>query len=442
MAGTVISIENVSKSYLLGTIGTGTFRGDLSRWWARQRGKPDPYAIIGQADHGNRQGETLWALKDINLQVQQGEVLGIIGRNGSGKSTLLKILSDVAAPTSGEVKIKGRIASLLEVGTGFHPELTGRENVYLNGAILGMSRQEVSRKFEEIIDFAGIEQFIDTPVKRYSSGMYVRLGFAVAAHLEPEILIVDEVLAVGDAEFQKKCLGKMGSVAKEGRTVLFVSHNMIAIQTLCQSGIWLDAGQLKEQGDVGQIVTAYLHSSLTEDATNERIWTDIANAPGNEMVRLHRICVQPEVGKPGDMITMQTPLRIEVEYWNLLPDVHLHATLHIYNNQGILAFTTGAASDADPVLHAQPPVGLFRSICHIPGNLLNSGFHRVNLLLVRGIKSGTYKMQEAIGFEVIDNAERKFAWYGKEPGVLSPRLPWETEYLGDIGELEKSLLKG
>ena len=230
----------------------------------------------------------------------------------------------------------------------------------------------------------------------------------------------------------------MGSVAKEGRTVLFVSHNMTAIQTLCQSGIWLDAGQLKEQGDVSQIVTNYLHSSLTEDDINERIWTDITSAPGNETVRLHRISVQPEDGKPGNMITMQTPLRIEIEYWNLLPALHLHTTLHVYNDQGILAFTTGAGTDPDPVLHVQPPAGLFRSVCHIPGNFLNSGFHRVNLLLVRGSKSENYKMQEAIGFEVIDNAERKIAWYGKEPGVLSPRLPWETEYLGNGDMVDKN----
>jgi len=433
MSDTVISIENVSKSYRLGTIGTGTFRGDLSRWWARQRGKPDPYQIVGLADHGNQSGETIWALKDINLNVQQGEVLGIIGRNGSGKSTLLKILSDVAAPTSGEVKIKGRIASLLEVGTGFHPELTGRENVYLNGAILGMSRQEVSRKFDEIVDFSGIEQFIDTPVKRYSSGMHVRLGFAVAAHLEPEILIVDEVLAVGDAEFQKRCLGKMGSVAKEGRTVLFVSHNMTAIQTLCQSGIWLDAGQLKEQGYVSEIVTTYLRSSLAEEDINERIWTDIVNAPGNETVRLHRISLQPEDGKPGDLITMQTPLRIEVEYWNLLPAVHLHATLHIYNDRGVLAFTTGAAFSSDYDLYTQPPVGLFRSICHIPGKLLNSGFHRINLMLARSNTMGSFYLEEAIGFNVIDTIQRKIAWFNREPGVICPELPWEIEYLGNRG---------
>lgn len=239
----VISVENLSKSYTLGTIGTGTFSHDLAVWWARVRGKPNPLLRIGETDHGNRVGEEIWALKDVSFQVQQGEVLGVIGRNGAGKSTLLKILSRVTAPTSGEVKVKGRIASLLEVGTGFHPELTGRENIYLNGAILGMTKQEVTRKFDEIVDFAELLKFIDTPVKRYSSGMYVRLAFAVAAHLESEILLVDEVLAVGDAEFQKKCLGKMGDVAhNEGRTVLFVSHNMASMKDLCTIGLYIKQG--------------------------------------------------------------------------------------------------------------------------------------------------------------------------------------------------------
>lgn len=261
---TVISIENLSKSYQLGTINTGTFYGDLNRWWAKMRGLPDPHLKIGEKDHGNRNGETLWALKDVNFQVQQGEALGIIGRNGAGKSTLLKILSRVTAPTSGEMKVKGRIASLLEVGTGFHPELTGRENIYLNGAIMGMDRREIQRKFDEIVDFSGVEQFIDTPVKRYSSGMYVRLAFAVAAHLEPEILIVDEVLAVGDAEFQKKCLGKMGDVAHEGRTVLFVSHNMPAIRNLCSSCIILKKGEVSSQGPVETAINNYLNSETSE----------------------------------------------------------------------------------------------------------------------------------------------------------------------------------
>jgi len=271
MTPTVISVENLSKSYRLGQIGTGTLTNDLNVWWAKLRGKPNPMLKIGQADHSNRDGETLWALRDVNFKVQQGEVLGVIGRNGAGKSTLLKILSRVTAPTGGCVKVKGRIASLLEVGTGFHPELTGRENIYLNGAILGMTKQEVTRKFDEIVAFAEVEKFIDTPVKRYSSGMYVRLAFAVAAHLESEILLVDEVLAVGDAEFQKKCLGKMGDVAtNEGRTVLFVSHNMGAVKALCGRSQWFSNGLLLMNGDTDEIVEKYLNNS-SERVTNSLV---------------------------------------------------------------------------------------------------------------------------------------------------------------------------
>jgi len=241
---TVISVENLSKTYKLGQIGTGTLTNDLKVWWAKKTGQPNPLLKIGQTDYGNQDGEILWALKDISFQVQQGEVLGIIGRNGAGKSTLLKILSRVTAPTSGQVKVKGRIASLLEVGTGFHPELTGRENIFLNGAILGMSRQDVHKKFDEIVNFAEVEKFIDTPVKRYSSGMYVRLAFAVAAYLNSDILVVDEVLAVGDIAFQKKCLGKMSEVSKGGRSVLFVSHNLASIKSLCDIGFILAKGQI------------------------------------------------------------------------------------------------------------------------------------------------------------------------------------------------------
>lgn len=263
MSDIVISVENLSKVYQLGVIGSGTLRGDIQRWWAKIRGFPDPFLKIGQAEHDNRAGETVWALEDVSFQVRQGEAVGIIGRNGAGKSTLLKILSRVTAPTSGEVRVKGRIASLLEVGTGFHPELTGRENIFLNGTILGMSHREITRRFDEIVNFSGVERFIDTPVKRYSSGMYVRLAFAVAAHLEPEILVVDEVLAVGDAEFQKKCLGKMGDVAKEGRTVLFVSHNMASVQQLCQSGIVLNAGKVDFLGDIRGTINHYVQDVKT-----------------------------------------------------------------------------------------------------------------------------------------------------------------------------------
>lgn len=290
MSNTVISVENLSKSYQLGVIGTGTFRGDVQRWWARQRGRPDPYAKIGETDHGNSRGGTVLALKDVNFTVQQGEALGIIGRNGAGKSTLLKILSQVTAPTSGVVKVKGRIASLLEVGTGFHPELTGRENIYLNGAIMGMSRAEVRRKFDEILEFSGVEVFIDTPVKRYSSGMYVRLAFAVAAHLEPEILLVDEVLAVGDAQFQRKCLGKMETVSHEGRTVLFVSHSMSAISALCGRSFWLSSGCLEMAGNTADVVRAYL-GSLVSASSNASL--DNSSHYGNGKARFTELAVFP-----------------------------------------------------------------------------------------------------------------------------------------------------
>lgn len=259
----VISVDNISKAYRLGMIGGGTLKEDVSRWWAKALGRPDPLLKIGETDHARQVGEQFWALNNVSFDVKEGEVLGIIGRNGAGKSTLLKILSQVTAPTSGEIKIRGRIASLLEVGTGFHPELTGRENIFLNGAILGMTKAEIRRKLTEIIDFSEIEQFIDTPVKRYSSGMYVRLAFAVAAHLEPEILIVDEVLAVGDTAFQQKCLGKMKDVSRTGRTVLFISHNMTAIASLCSSAIMLSDGKLVNQGSVSSCVETYLSNNKT-----------------------------------------------------------------------------------------------------------------------------------------------------------------------------------
>ena len=266
----VIKVENLSKAYQLGDFGTGTISRDLERAWARLRGKEDPFLKIGEVNDQSVKGESdiVWSLKDVNFDVEQGDAVGIIGRNGAGKSTLLKILSRVTSPTSGSIKVKGRIASLLEVGTGFHPELSGRENIYLNGAILGMRKAEIKRKFDEIVDFAGVDRYIDTPVKRYSSGMYVRLAFAVAAHLESEILIVDEVLAVGDAEFQKKCLGKMGDISKgEGRTVLFVSHNMGAIKSLCNSAVLLGQGQVIEVGKTNSVISKYLDSAKKQTNT-------------------------------------------------------------------------------------------------------------------------------------------------------------------------------
>src|SRR6195952_3072540 len=268
-----IKVEGLSKAYQLGDFGTGTISRDLERFWARMRGKEDPFLKIGEINDRTKKGESdiVWSLNDLDFEIEQGDAVGVIGRNGAGKSTLLKILSRVTSPTTGSVKVKGRIASLLEVGTGVHPELTGKENVFLNGAILGMRKAEIKRKFDEIIDFAGVERYIDTPVKRYSSGMYVRLAFAVAAHLESEILIVDEVLAVGDAEFQRKCLGKMGDVSKgEGRTVLFVSHNMSAVSTLCNTGIYLKNGRQVTEGAISKVISAYLGDIETIE---RREWT-------------------------------------------------------------------------------------------------------------------------------------------------------------------------
>lgn len=266
MSNIAIKAENLSKAYQLGDIGTGTISRDLERWYARFRGKEDPFLRIGETNDRSVKGtsDVVWSLKDLSFEIEQGDTVGIIGRNGAGKSTLLKILSKVTAPTTGKIAGQGRIASLLEVGTGFHPELSGRENIFLNGAILGMRKKEIARKLDEIVDFAGIERYIDTPVKRYSSGMYVRLAFAVAAHLESEILIVDEVLAVGDAEFQKKCLGKMGDISKgEGRTVLFVSHNMDSVSRLCQNAMLLSKGQLEAMGPTRTIIQQYSQGSAT-----------------------------------------------------------------------------------------------------------------------------------------------------------------------------------
>ena len=328
MSNKVISVEHLTKQYDLGVIGTGTLSRDLNRWWARVRHQPDPYTRIGQQDAFARIGESILALDDVSFTVNQGEALGIIGRNGAGKSTLLKILSRVTAPTSGVVKIRGRVGSLLEVGTGFHPELTGRENVYLNGAILGMKKAEVTRKFDEIVAFAGVEKFIDTPVKRYSSGMYVRLAFAVAAHLDPEILIVDEVLAVGDAEFQKKCLGKMGDVAGEGRTVLFVSHNMAAIQTLCERSILLTSGKIEVDSDSGFVTNQYLRPNQTD--RNHSLLEDLSYSDTN--ISVSRILIndsdQTEVVLPGSRrdlhvlvegnLTSKSHLEIEARITDLL----------------------------------------------------------------------------------------------------------------------------
>ena len=307
---TVIKVENLSKQYRLGQVGTGTISHDINRWWHKIRGKENPYLKIGESNDRTVKGDTdyVWALKDINFEVKQGEVLGIIGRNGAGKSTLLKILSRTTAPTTGSVKIKGRVASLLEVGTGFHPELSGRDNIFLNGAILGMTRREILSKFDEIVDFAGVERYIDTPVKRYSSGMYVRLAFAVAAHLEPEILIVDEVLAVGDAEFQKKCLGKMKDVSvNQGRTVLFVSHNISAINSLCNKGLLLKNGNVQIFDSIGNVLNEYQKFNNIKDKG-----LNIAKRVGNGEIRIMEVIISSE--NDTEVISSGSPFEVIISY--------------------------------------------------------------------------------------------------------------------------------
>ena len=428
MSSTVISVENLSKSYRLGVIGTSTFRGDLQRWWARQRGKPDPYLKIGEADHGNREGETLWALKDINFQVQQGEALGIIGRNGAGKSTLLKILSRVTAPTSGLVKVKGRIASLLEVGTGFHPELTGRENIYINGAILGMKKSEIHRKFDEIVTFSGVEKFIDTPVKRYSSGMYVRLAFAVAAHLDPEILIVDEVLAVGDMDFQKKCLGKMNDVTETGRTVLFVSHNMTAISRLCQRVILMEKGAVVSDGISTDVIAHYLATSIGSVALRE--WPNLNDAPGSQTAKLRSVRVSDSTGNPSAAIDIRKPFQVEMEY-NVFESGHvLVPNFHFYNGENVCVFIT---NDQDKAWKNKPrPAGRYKSTVHIPGNFLAEGtltvliaLSEMNPVVVH------FAMAETVAFQVVDSLDgdsMRGDYGGPMPGVIRPALEWTTDY--------------
>jgi lipopolysaccharide transport system ATP-binding protein len=332
---TVISVEQVSKSYRLGQIGGGTLKEDVSRWWAKLRGKPDPSLKIGQEHHARHMGEQFWALDDVSFEVKQGEVLGIIGRNGAGKSTLLKILSQVTTPTSGEIKIKGRIASLLEVGTGFHPDLTGRENVFLNGAILGMTKAEIRKKFDEIVAFSGIEEFIDTPVKRYSSGMYVRLAFAVAAHLEPEILICDEVLAVGDTEFQKKCMGKMKDVAEHGRTILFVSHNLEAVRKLCTRGVLLEDGRVILAGSTDSVIGKYIHSDSTLKTHFQIPPPTEKDAPAYAT----NLTIEDPTGLPANGFAVGKPWQIRVSFTVTRRTEHFIAAIGLFSDRSTAVWT-------------------------------------------------------------------------------------------------------
>ncbi len=380
--------------------------------------------------------DVLWALNGVSFEVQKGEVVGIIGTNGAGKSTLLKVLSRITPPTRGTVEIHGRVSSLLEVGTGFHPELTGRENVYLNGTILGMRKKEIDLKFDEIVDFSGVEKFLDTPVKRYSSGMRVRLAFAVAAHLEPEILIIDEVLAVGDAEFQKKCLNKMQDVGQQGRTVLFVSHSMPAVTRLCPRVIMLNEGKLLRDGAVDEVVHAYLHAGRGTTAMRE--WRDASKAPGDEVVRLDAVRVKGRDGSVNESVDIRNDVGLEMEYEVLEAGHHLMPYFTLFNEEGIIVFST---IDMDPDWrNRKRPTGRFNSTAWIPGNLLTEGTYYVRATM-RGTdrKKRRIDEREVVAFNVMDTVEGDSArgdWVGRMQGVVRPLLEWETDYRSGVGQAE------
>lgn len=423
MSEIVIQVDNLSKQYRLGQIGTGSLAHDVNRWWYKLRGKEDPYLKIGEENDRVTAGtnEYVWALRNLNFKVVRGEVLGIIGRNGAGKSTLLKILSRTTTPTTGVAKIKGRVASLLEVGTGFHPELSGRENIFLNGAILGMTKQEIKKKFDEIVSFAGVERYIDTPVKRYSSGMYVRLAFGVAAHLESEILIVDEVLAVGDAEFQKKCLGKMKDVSnKEGRTVLFVSHNMAAIKQLCTHGLLMRNGQLQCDGNIIEVAEMYLNSGMT--ASRETVWKE-SDMPGNEKIGIRRVAAFAQGKSTDDPIKSNENIFVEVEFENKMTEVDLDVTWDIFDAETAHVCHVGTLIGGGEKVSK----GIYNVNFQIPGNLLNNTRYYLNITFGVDQRYLAYKYDSILSIDIEDGLSRQGVSFHKYPGIIHPKFEWQIE---------------
>jgi lipopolysaccharide transport system ATP-binding protein len=429
MKRVVIRIDGLGKKFRLGARQASyqTLRSSLSHVVTSSFHRA---AAVLRGHSTDASDDEIWALQKVSFEVHQGEVFGIIGRNGSGKSTLLKILSRITEPTQGRVDIKGRVGSLLEVGTGFHPELTGRENVYLNGAILGMRKKEIDGQFDEIVQFAELEKFLDTPVKHYSSGMYMRLAFAVAAHMETEILLLDEVLAVGDAAFQKKCLGKMDDVARQGRTVLFVSHNLLAVQNLCHRVLWLNNGQNTQIGPPDQIVANYLKTSLKTNT--ERVWKDPVTAPGNEQVRLRRVCVRLVDGTSADPITVHTPFVFEFEYWNLKASKDFYLGVELYDSKQILLFDSGA-------LRCSRGPGVYRQSCSIPGDLLNNGSYRVVLVLGTGYGKELHREDNVLVFDIQDDRDPEVGYYGTWKGAIRPMLEWKAIEL-DSGTFASSIV--
>jgi lipopolysaccharide transport system ATP-binding protein len=425
----VIRVEGLGKKYLIG------HESERERYLAlrdvmaravRNAWRKTTDMMRGRDIVAGDTVEEFWALRDLNFEIKRGEVVGITGRNGAGKSTLLKILSRITEPSEGRAVIKGRVASLLEVGTGFHPELTGRENIFLNGAILGMTRAEIRRKFDEIVAFAEIEKFLDTPVKRYSSGMYVRLAFAVAAHLEPEILVIDEVLAVGDAEFQKKCLGKMSEVAGGGRTVLFVSHNMATVNRLCQSCFLLDSGRIIASGDAPSVTARYLVSDAGTSAMRE--WADPKGRPGDDVARLIRVWVKQD-GNVTDTVDIRYPVEIGMTYEVLKGDANLLSSFSFFDSQGVFLFVTGDLNDPD--WSAPRNAGIYTAVCRVPGNVFSETVIRV--VAEVATRHPVYHLHvleyDSVGFQVVDQGlpgSVRGGWGGALGGVMRVMCDWTT----------------
>lgn len=422
-----IEFQNVSKQYRLGRVGTGTLQHDLNRWFQTSiLGKEDPYLKIGETNDRTTKGnsEYVWALRDINFSVEEGDVVGIIGKNGAGKSTLLKLLSHITAPSTGDISYRGRIASLLEVGTGFHPEMTGRENIYMNGSIMGMTKSEISRKLDEIVDFAGVERYLDTPVKRYSSGMTVRLGFAVAAFLEPEILVVDEVLTVGDAEFQKKAIGKMNDVSKgEGRTVLFVSHNMTAVRSLCNKAILLQNGLITDQGHTENIVTKYLRGD--SDVMNHKEWRDTPEYV-NDGFELLEIGIKKCNEDWDSPMPMDEDIELMIHYRLTKDFDKFWICLEYKNDMGEKIFSSSANRSVVPTKHLK---GEYLQTCIIPANSLNWGGFSFNLLALRDNAQLICRADDICSFTVSNKAIGIGGYLGKEPGDLTPHFPFKEKKL-------------
>ena len=421
---TAIEFEHVSKQYRLGLVSTKTLSHDIHRWWVTNvLRKEDPYLKIGETNDRSKKGTSdyVWALRDIDFKVEQGDVVGIIGKNGAGKSTLLKLLSRVTGPTTGTIRAHGRIGSLLEVGTGFHGEMTGRENIFMNGAILGMTRHEIQAKLDEIIDFSGCERYIDTPVKRYSSGMTVRLGFAVAAFLDPEILVVDEVLAVGDAEFQKKAIGKMKDVSKgEGRTILFVSHNMTAIKSLCHRGIILQNGMLVDDGQVDAVVTHYLKGN--SDVENYKIW-DIPEYRSPEF-ELLEVGIKKKGADYNSVMRMDDELELKIRYKLLKPFSKFWVGLHMKNEQGQIIFPFGGGGRTISYEHKS---GEYTQTCIIPENFLNWGNYAIDVMAITEGGIHLCDASDVISFTLANRPIELGGWMGREPGDVMPKFDFKEE---------------